>query len=301
MMQPDSSSAMTEAEDKLPVQESEGLETTLIPALLLGSRTFVEQEHCSASGTLTLLEGDLIEVEVEQPDRFKLGDSIWLTVESPSGSYRMPTRVIGRRSKSLALLFPYERYRLMTEKRVHPRVEVNCPGRLLLEDQRWKYEPSQTDLLRNRWSDELRHEGLDEALLQKLVKLMDEDDLNGLAEEDRNRREQAARAEITVSNISLEGVGFRTSGGMELNCHGTVGAVLDLGFELSCTLEILWRQDAGGILSYGARMSGLTAEGARQLRAFVLHEQMKQYYQSRRSNTPEEETATAQEDAEPGQ
>ncbi|SDT16236.1 hypothetical protein SAMN05444162_3279 [Paenibacillaceae bacterium GAS479] len=294
-MQPDSSSAAQETESKLAVHPEDGIETTLIPALLLGSRAFVEQQQLSANGTLTLLEGDLIEIEVESPDRFRLGDSIWLTVNSPSGSYRMSTRVIGRRPKSLALLFPYERFRLMDEKRVHPRVEVNCAGRLVLEDDKLKNDPSRADLLRYRWSDELRHEGLDEVLLQKLVKLMDEEDLHVLEEEDRTRREKAARAEIIVSNISLEGVGFRATGGMELNCHGTIGAVLDLGFELTCTLEILWRQDAGGILSYGARMSDLTVEGARQLRAFVLHEQMKQYYQARRSHAADGSMAESDE------
>ncbi|QGG57647.1 hypothetical protein NYE40_19010 [Paenibacillus sp. FSL W8-1187] len=300
MMQPDSTAPAQAAEEPAAVLAGDSLETTLIPALLLGSRTLVEQRQLSAVGTLTLLEGDLIEIEAEGPERFRLGESVWLTVESPSGSYRMATRVIGRRAKSLALLFPYERYRIMDEKRIHPRVEVNCPGRLLLDDERLKREPTRADLLRYRWSDELRHEGLDEALLEKLVRLMDEEDLHLLEEEERCRREKAARAEIVVSNISLEGVGFRAAGGMELECHGTVGAVLDLGFELSCTLEILWRQDAAGVLSYGARMSGFTAEGARQLRAFVLHEQMKQYYQVRRGLAADDGAAAGLEAA-PGE
>jgi len=295
MMQMPESSPTPQAESgHQSGDDSTWLEPTLIPSLLLGSRTIVEQDGLIEEGTLTLMEGDLIEVGVARPQLFVLGKSVWLTVESVSGMYRMPSRVIGRREGSLALLFPYERYLLPEEKRIHPRIEVNCAGRLLVGDRSANRKPTRTDLLRFQWSDELRHNGLDEALLQKLEKLMDEEDLSHLEQQDELRRKKAALAEITVCNISLEGVGFRASKEIDLPCSGEVEAVLDLGFELHCRLEVLWRQDAAGAPSYGARLGALEPEAARQLRAFIVHEQMKQYYLARRAGRQGSEDGAAE-------
>ncbi|UHA74754.1 PilZ domain-containing protein [Paenibacillus sp. 481] len=101
---------------------------------LLHSRTVLEGERCVASGVLSYVEGDLMDVELPEFDRFQLGEQVKVTLYSPVGMHTFTTRVIARDKGSLLLIHPPHQQRKFIDKRDHPRVEIRKHGFILARE-----------------------------------------------------------------------------------------------------------------------------------------------------------------------
>lgn len=83
--------------------------------------------------------------------------------------------------------------------------------------------------------------------------------------------------DLTVRNISSTGIGF-TMMGPALNEEERLEAVIMLGFELHCTLEIIRKESDKDQTFYGARFHDINDQQQRALRAYLLREQIAAYY-----------------------
>lgn len=256
------------------------------PSLLLQSKTVVEKQGYVAAGTLTYLEGDLLEVELQEFDRFKLGERVQLTVYASSTKYRLRTSVIGMAEGSIAVILPPGAFNLHNEKRKAPRISVSVKGRLLRKPEQSPEPLSKAEKLHRKWAKELQVDRLDEGLVRRLEALMNDAD----AEEPEDagndgNTPDAEGGEMEVVNMSLDGIGFQVHAGSWSLCPGDwVEAVLYPGFELDCLLEIIREVRSGGTVYYGARFGEMREEQVRSLRAFILREQVAAYYQMKQQN-----------------
>ncbi|BBH21799.1 hypothetical protein Back11_31440 [Paenibacillus baekrokdamisoli] len=83
---------------------------------------------------------------------------------------------------------------------------------------------------------------------------------------------------LSVRNISSTGVGFVLETIDELNTDEWLEATIQLGFELSCKLEIVRKEEGSGQSFYGARFHDINEIQQRSLRAFLLREHIAAYY-----------------------
>lgn len=86
------------------------------------------------------------------------------------------------------------------------------------------------------------------------------------------------KVELTVQNLSISGLGFTVLENMGLDKNSKVSLVLDLGFMLQCTTEIIRTETTAEGYYYGARYVDLTPEKANSLRAFILKMQVESHY-----------------------
>ncbi|MFB9331019.1 PilZ domain-containing protein [Paenibacillus aurantiacus] len=85
-------------------------------------------------------------------------------------------------------------------------------------------------------------------------------------------------AVFKTRNVSLSGIGFEAVHNVTLGIGEILPAVVSLGHELSCQLEIVRRELEGEYCFYGARFVGLNELQTRMLRAFLIREQVSNYY-----------------------
>jgi hypothetical protein len=93
-------------------------------------RTVVEKKDFVSTGIMSFAEGDMLEVEISDFDRFVLGESVKLTVYTPVGIYLIPSTIVGKDTGSLMMINPPENQRKFQDKRQYPRVEVAKSGHL---------------------------------------------------------------------------------------------------------------------------------------------------------------------------
>lgn len=248
--------------------------------MVLGSRTVVEKSDYVAAGTLRFMEGDLLEVELAEFKPFELGEPVRLTLYSQSGVYRMNTTVIAKAPGALALLFPHDKFRVLDEKRSSPRVPVDCGGWLVPdgEAEEAPEEPSRTDMLKEAWASELKADDLDQELLGRLEKLMEEEELREIEEQGAAKRSASRNVPIKVRNLSRYGVSFLISDGPLLSCGQLADIELELSFPFRCKVEIMRMEQTGAGCIYGALINEIDETLSRALRAFVLREQVENYY-----------------------
>ena len=86
-----------------------------------------------------------------------------------------------------------------------------------------------------------------------------------------------------IRNISSTGIGFILIGGPALHEEERLEAVIMLGFELQCTLEIIRKVSDREQTFYGARFHDINDEQQRALRAYLLREQIAAYYRRKES------------------
>lgn len=195
-------------------------ETVDLPpvSVLLNCRTVVEKTGFVSTGILTMAEGDLMEVEIGDYQRFDLGENVNLTIYTPAGMFRVQTSIIAKDPGFLMVINPPENQRKFSEKREFPRVDVIRQGRLLSRE-----EP----------------------------------------------------ASIEMKNISLGGIGFAAHEELGLQVHGEAEVELDLGFPLTCTVQIVRTENSPeGMPIYGARYIRFQEEKYNPLRAFILRAQI---------------------------
>lgn len=96
--------------------------------ILMHCRTVVEKKDFVSTGILAYAEGDMLEVEISDYNRFELGENVKLTVYTPAGIYIIPSTIVGRDTGSLMVINPPDNQRRFAEKRAFPRVEVDREG-----------------------------------------------------------------------------------------------------------------------------------------------------------------------------
>ncbi len=98
-------------------------------AISVGSRVSVEKDAYIATGVVSYIEGDILEIELPQSKVYKPGDPVKLTVYSANGFLILPSSVIAKDHGVLIVLNPPENQRLST-RRQFPRIDVSDTGRL---------------------------------------------------------------------------------------------------------------------------------------------------------------------------
>lgn len=122
--------------NSFPKKTSEFTEVKNIPpsTVLIHCRTVVEKKDFVSTGVLTVVEGDMLEIEIGDYKQFDLGDDVKVTIYTPVGIYIFHSTIIAKDQGALMVINPPENQRKFQEKREHPRVEVNGIGMLTAED-----------------------------------------------------------------------------------------------------------------------------------------------------------------------
>ncbi|CAH1210806.1 hypothetical protein PAECIP111893_03287 [Paenibacillus plantiphilus] len=229
-----------------PGRDAYGTEKQMVSTkVLVHSRTVVEKDGYVSTGVLSHVEGEMIEIEMSEFKSFDLGDPVSLTIYSPVGIHRLQSTVIGKADGSLAVIFPPRSLIGLEEKREMPRIEV--------------YHDGSFKRVVDKKGEALLQEAIDEAEVDAYI----------------------IDTELTVRNISYSGVGFQVMGASMLQPDDRVEATIKIGFELSCTLEIIRKESDGDQFFYGARFHNLDELQQRALRAFLLREQVAAYYKKK--------------------
>lgn len=97
-------------------------------SVLLHSRSVLEGEQCVATGVLSHLEGNLMNIELPEFEQFRLGEQVKVTMYSPAGMHHFITKIIARHQGTLFLVHPPHQQKKFNEKREYPRVEVRKHG-----------------------------------------------------------------------------------------------------------------------------------------------------------------------------
>src|SRR5690554_3023772 len=96
------------------------------PEVLLHCRTVVEKKQYVATGLLAFAEGDVVEVELDEHGKFKLGEAVKITIYSPVGILVFQSTVIAKGSESIMILNSRDISNKFGEARQFPRVIVNA-------------------------------------------------------------------------------------------------------------------------------------------------------------------------------
>ncbi|WP_020618200.1 PilZ domain-containing protein [Paenibacillus daejeonensis] len=99
-------------------------------SVLVDAKVAVEKRSFVATGIVTYVLGEIIEVELPQFDEFGLGEQVKLMIYSRGGMFVFESTVIAKHNGALMILNPPENRRRFNDKREHPRVEVACTGTL---------------------------------------------------------------------------------------------------------------------------------------------------------------------------
>lgn len=93
--------------------------------------------------------------------------------------------------------------------------------------------------------------------------------------------EEEPLAVFKSRNVSLSGIGFETRHNVPIRVGEMLSAVVTMGFELNCRIEIVRREPEGEFCFYGARFVELSELQTRMLRAFLIREQVSTYYRTK--------------------
>lgn len=99
--------------------------------VLIDSKAVVEKKGYIATGTLTYVAGELLEIEFPQYDQFLLGEKVKIMIYAKGGIYVFESSVLAKDSGALVVLNPPENRRKFQDKRQDPRVPVKENARLL--------------------------------------------------------------------------------------------------------------------------------------------------------------------------
>lgn len=96
--------------------------------VLLHSRTVIEGEECLATGVISFIEGDLMDVELPEYEQFQLGERVKVTVYSPVGIIVFATIIIARHQGALLFIYPPNQQYRFIDRRENTRVKVRKHG-----------------------------------------------------------------------------------------------------------------------------------------------------------------------------
>lgn len=97
-------------------------------SILMDCETVLEKKDYVATGILTYVLGDIIEIEIPQYSVFHLGDKVKATVYTNNGIFVFESTVVAKDTGSLIIINPPENKRKFTEKREYARVDTNSKG-----------------------------------------------------------------------------------------------------------------------------------------------------------------------------
>ena len=100
-------------------------------SVLMDAKAVVEKNTFVATGTVTYVAGELLEIEFPQYDRFVLGEKVKIMIYAKGGIYVFESTVIAKDAGALVVLHPPENRRKFQDKRQDPRVPVKEQARLL--------------------------------------------------------------------------------------------------------------------------------------------------------------------------
>lgn len=100
----------------------------LLSGALLNCRTVIEGGGCVATGMLSYMEGDMIDIELPQFENFELGEQVKVTIYSGMGIVNFFTKIIARNEGSLLLIHPPQQQQRFTDKRESPRITIHKQG-----------------------------------------------------------------------------------------------------------------------------------------------------------------------------
>lgn len=83
---------------------------------------------------------------------------------------------------------------------------------------------------------------------------------------------------LFLRNISLQGVGFQLLEDPVFKIDTKMRIELDLGFTLPCMIEVVRREKSESGSFYGAQLLDLSEDYLRNLRAFILKQQIENHY-----------------------
>lgn len=98
--------------------------------VLVEAKVAIEKRNFVATGVITYVLGEIIEIELPQYDLFQLGEQVKLIIYSRSGMFVFQSTIIAKHNGALMVLHPPENRRRFNDKREHPRVTVDCSGTL---------------------------------------------------------------------------------------------------------------------------------------------------------------------------
>lgn len=96
--------------------------------VLLHSRTVLEGEDCVATGVISYIEGDLLDVELPEFERFQLSERVKVTVYSPVGIHTFMTVILARHKGAVLLVYPPNQLYKFSERREYPRILIRRNG-----------------------------------------------------------------------------------------------------------------------------------------------------------------------------
>lgn len=94
------------------------------------SKTVIMKKDYVSTGVLSYVEGDIIEVEMNDIKSFSLGDQVKITIYSTGGIHVFESNVVAKHIGSLILLNPPENHNKFAERRESPRVHIHEEGML---------------------------------------------------------------------------------------------------------------------------------------------------------------------------
>ncbi|HEX7055985.1 MAG TPA: PilZ domain-containing protein [Bacilli bacterium] len=109
---------------------------------LMHSRTVLESIDYVSTGTISYAEGDILEVEIFDTERFSLGETLKVTVYSPIGIFTFYSTIIARAEDALMIFHPPEHQKKFGEKRDYPRIPVTKEASIISLS-----APSETDVI----------------------------------------------------------------------------------------------------------------------------------------------------------
>ncbi|CAM3458251.1 PilZ domain-containing protein [Marinicrinis lubricantis] len=110
--------------------------STASSGILLDSRTVLETKDFVTSGMLTYAEGDIVEIELSDSNKFELGQPVKLSIYSLGGIYTFTSSVVAIDIDVIVALIPPETQKKFLNRREHPRVKVKEQGLIKAHDKR---------------------------------------------------------------------------------------------------------------------------------------------------------------------
>jgi c-di-GMP-binding flagellar brake protein YcgR len=98
----------------------------------IGCKTVIEKNQFVDMGTISYMEGDVIEIEILRTERFALGENVKLVAYTPFGLVHFETSLIAKDNRSVMFIVPHEVQVPYLKKRAYPRIDLFQPATIRL-------------------------------------------------------------------------------------------------------------------------------------------------------------------------
>ena len=101
---------------------------------IVGIHVMIEGSDAVSAGTLTYVEGDILEVQISNSKAYNLGEPVKLVMYSPDGILNMQSSIVARDVDSVFVLTPAKIIQTYLRRRKQPRVDVREKVKILQVD-----------------------------------------------------------------------------------------------------------------------------------------------------------------------